>query len=185
MGAFMWTTDPMQAKLERGNLQPLVKMTTTLGRALSVVWGIAIGTAYDEKSKRAFGCGVPFGSDGRHSSRGYMHRPWRLTSRTCPDCSPTASALPFVQCWTTLRIRSMCSCWMVRASHVHATSVLNLTSAPCMVNLGGHGSMTRGRTPVYHGPLASPTRLRIRPQNDIGALTVHRVTSCSHAAALP
>ncbi|GEM_PF-3516148 len=68
MPAFYWTTDAEEAKKEQLALRDLVTLNTTLLRSLDFKRGIAIGTAYDENTKRSFAVGVSFNGVGAYSS---------------------------------------------------------------------------------------------------------------------
>lgn len=68
MPAFRWTTDVDEAKSEQRTLRDLVRVDDSSLAPLSFSRGMALGSAYDEKSKRAFAVGVFFNPTGRYSS---------------------------------------------------------------------------------------------------------------------
>lgn len=69
MPAFSWTTDVDDAKSEQRHLRDLVRLETALPPSLEFEKGVAIGSAYDENSKRCLAVGVLFDSSGRYSKK--------------------------------------------------------------------------------------------------------------------
>lgn len=69
MPAFSWTTDPELALVEQGNLHELVVLNSGAAKGAGFSKGLAIGTSYEENTKRAIAIGVPFGPDGYYSVR--------------------------------------------------------------------------------------------------------------------
>ena len=69
MPAFSWTTEVEEAEREQRTLRDLVRVDNSSLAPLKFTKGVALGSAYDEKSKRAFAVGVFFNQTGRYSSR--------------------------------------------------------------------------------------------------------------------
>lgn len=65
MQSFFWTVDVREAEREQLVLRELVKHDTD---SLQFMHGLAVGTAYDENSKRCVAVGIPFDSEGRCSA---------------------------------------------------------------------------------------------------------------------
>lgn len=67
MNPFVWTNDPDVAKKEQTALRKLVTTERPDGQDFRFERGLAIGTAYDENTRRAVAVALPFGPTGRYS----------------------------------------------------------------------------------------------------------------------
>lgn len=92
MPTFTWTKDVEEAKKEQLNLRELVKLQTALQPSLAFTSGLAIGTAYEENTKRSFAVGVRFDREGNqtaapveaHIEVDFPYRPGLLAFRVGP-----------------------------------------------------------------------------------------------------
>ncbi|MBU4332248.1 endonuclease V [Patescibacteria group bacterium] len=69
MASFSWTTDRKEAKQEQQSLYNLLNLKNTLLNLPKFNRGIAIGSAYEENTKRAFATAIFFNKDGKCSNK--------------------------------------------------------------------------------------------------------------------